>query len=922
MQNTTTRHRRRFVSFLSLAVTLLGCNNDPEIVEEPQPDPVKPYLTVQEELPPFGAEASAAELRFSTNEAWSIEAVAADDSSDDWFGIEPEQGEAGEDIAVAVHVGENPLYVGRGFQLTIRTASLEETVGISQLKRNAIIAGSNRYELSDEAQSLSIEIQANVDYEVAIAEGGEWIAAVEESRAENGLTSREHRFSVAANTEPQERTAIIVFRDTDSELSDEVAVVQAAWIDPNPERSALRAIYREAGGEGWTRSDNWCSDRPLGEWYGVATDEEGHVVELRLPHNNLCGSLAHEVANLSHLRVIDLSYNELDCYLVYELPDSYVILSDLDHLTELEEIDLSHNRLRSEYGSTLALENMPRLRRVDLSYNQLECWASSKFWGPLFENGRTVDLIFNGNQMYGDIDEFIQNHPDWDRLALQLVRQNYPYGAALEYTKDIHVPDFTFTDLRTGAQQSIGSVCSENRLTMILSWDPTSEASIRFAETSVHRYHTLYGGQGFAVVAIVPEGEKYRQAAEQYLSEHDVAWPVVADYADAEGRRIILHVEPYPNYLLFDGEGKLVDDVHNNRAYYSGYPGDMAMFDLGGDRFQYANYMNGFCFDAFGDCTYESSDYSMDKQIELLQHATRGNGIDIVLIGEAFTDIDIETGFYRDAMVCAMEEFFNIEPTKSYREYFNVYMVYAVSKKRQIGIWGYDCALWTERVDYDTGLRGDTYMVDQYVDVVPGSGKKFPTVIVNSDDGRGRVTYFESSTDTYPYVGFPCDDRAYLRYFLHHESIGHGFGLLGDEYHHPGAGLITASEKNRILSYHRSGSFLNLSLTDDPEAVPWAHLIGHPRFPKVGVYEGGLGYEFGVWHSYYDGDSLMGMGGDFNACCRELIVKRILTLAGEEYTFEKFLERDVLSTKTTSNTPHFYPEIKYEHHPPVFLDEK
>ncbi len=30
----------------------------------------------------------------------------------------------------------------------------------------------------------------------------------------------------------------------------------------------------------------------------------------------------------------------------------------------------------------------------------------------------------------------------------------------------------------------------------------------------------------------------------------------------------------------------------------------------------------------------------------------------------------------------------------------------------------------------------------------------------------------------------------------------------------------------------------------------------------------------------------------FDTVCRELLVRRILTLAGEEYTFEKFLEND------------------------------
>ncbi len=361
-------------------------------------------------------------------------------------------------------------------------------------------------------------------------------------------------------------------------------------------------------------------------------------MELRLPHNNLCGGIAHEIANLAYLKILDLSYNELDGYLIYELPLECPEPDkcDLDDLKELEEIDLSHNKLKSAIGGTLALQNMPRLRRVDLSYNDLCCWVSSKWWTPLFENGRTVELIFNGNRMYGDVDDFIQNHPEWDRLALQMVRQYYPDGG-IRSAKDIRVPNFTFTDLRTGTQQSIRDLCSANELTMLLAWDPTDEDSRRFAERSVRRYHTLYGAQGFAVVAILPEGEEYRQAAEQYLASHEAAWPVVADYADAQGRRIILPMEPYPSYLIFDREGKLVDDIHNEKSCAScRYPGEPPTFDLAKLEFQYANYMNQVCYDVFGDCTYESNDYSMDKQDGALaacdsrkgnRHRAHGRGI-------------------------------------------------------------------------------------------------------------------------------------------------------------------------------------------------------------------------------------------------------------------------------------------------------
>lgn len=894
---------------------LTACNADQDIIDTP-PDPVEPHLTVSDDVPPFGAAGGEATLHFSTNETWHID-LAAEDNTDGWFDIDPMQGAAGEEIAVSVRVEENPAYLGRSFTLTIRTASLEKSVEITQLKRNAIIAGENRYELTSEEQRFSIEIQANVDYDVEIAEGGEWLVADDATRTEPGLTSRRHRFSAAANTEPQERTATVVFKDLTNELQDEVTVVQAAWVDPDPERAALRAIYREANGEGWTHSDNWCSDRPIGEWYGVATDDEGHVVELRLPRNNLRGGIAHEIADLVHLRILDLSRNELECDLIYMRPEDYDIVCDIDGLHALEEIDLSHNRLRAPLGGALALEDMPAIRRVDLSYNELTTDISSIWWRALFENGRTVELFFNGNKMSGTVNDYLLNHPEWDRLALQIVRQYHP--SAVEYGKEIHVPEFTFTDMRTGAQQSIRALCGQNERTMILAWDPTDEKSLRFAERSVRRYHTLYEEQGFAVVAIVPEGEEYRRAAEQYLATHEVAWPVVADYADAEGRRIMLDIEPYPSYLLFDREGVLVDDVFTG-AYGNGV--ESMTFDLTEREFQYANYMNKLCGDVFGDCTYQSRDYSMDKQPEQLQRATKGKGIDIVLIGDVFTDIDIETGFYRDVMEYAMETFFSIEPTKSYRDYFNVYTVYAVSKKRQLSENWNDSALKTVADEFErAGVDLYPWAVEDYVAAAHTNSLYTCTSIIVNANNSG-VTFMDDNRN-YAYSGFPYNNKTLFQNTFRHESIGHGFGLLGDEYSRRRpqdiTGEIPAFEKDNLLRAHRRGLFLNLSLTDDPKAVPWAHLIGHSRYPEVGIYEGGYVYERGVWRSEGSGIMRISSAKYFNAFCRELLVKRILTLAGEEYSFEKFLEKDVLSEQPSYNTEQTCTDIQYVHHPPIFM---
>lgn len=776
------------------------------------------------------------------------------------------------------------------------------------------VAEQTLYRVTSSEQILSIVLVSDAAHTVEVTEGDDWLLP-----AYMNTVPGESRFVVLSNGTSSDRRGSVVFRSSDGTGSETVSVVQSGSTDRDPERTALRALYASSGGDGWFRNTNWCGDSPLGSWYGVTTDSDGHVVELRLPDNNLCGCLPHEISLLTHLRVLDLSRNSLESDLVYELPLEYteVLRSDFDPLTSLEELDLSHNRFYTSSHHLPSFTGMNSLRRVDLSFNDMQCLITSPSWQPLFENGRYVDLIFHHNRMLGEVEDFLQNHPEWGRLGLQMLRQ-WNRNGTLEYDRPIVVPDFTFTDLRTGAQGRMRDVYSSNKLTMLLSWDPTDEGSCRFTERSVSSYRTLYGGQGFAVVAMIPEGDEYRRAAEAYLSTHDVDWPVVSDYADGKGRRIDFPREPYPSYLLFDGEGRFLEEVYTgipcSGNIYSDEPKEL---DLVEREFQYANYMNEYCQRVFGDCTYESRDYSMDRQSEVLQRATRGKGIDLVLMGDAFTDIDIETGFYKEVMELAMKSLFASEPMKSYRDYFTVHMVYAVSKKRQLSETRSDCALRTTATG-KYGAEGYTNAPYQYASRLGLVSKnRFISIIVNGS-GVG-LTYLEQPSETYAYTGFPPGGGVRFPGVVQHESVGHGLGLLGDEYvQEENPDMIPESEKERLRACHDWGIYWNVSETNDPAAVAWSHLIGHPRYPRVGMYEGGYYHNRGVWHSEPGGIMVRSNSGYFSTFCRELIVRRIMELSGEEYTFEKFLERDVPPASQSSlRAPCVEQEPGYHHIPPI-----
>lgn len=291
-----------------------------------------------------------------------------------------------------------------------------------------------------------------------------------------------------------------------------------------------------------------------------------------------------------------------------------------------------------------------------------------------------------------------------------------------------------------------------------------------------------------------------------------------------------------------------------------------------------------------------------EDQTVILQEASAGaaNAIPLFIVGDGYDAEDIASGKYLQDMMQQMEYFFSIEPMKTYRDYFTVSTAYAVSPESGIG------GLTRFDSEYYGELFGDNDKVLDYagtygVGISGNESNSTVLVLLNTNatansttlyDGSGlAISWMGKSEDVYPYDQQGC---------VLHEAVGTAFGKLGPETitHLTFIEACTCPGCNKNEAYaraQRNGWWQNVSKTNKMKILPWYHLIFHEKYASiVDVYEGACGHSRGAYRS--ENQSVMGNAyvHYFNTISREILVRRIMECAGEEFSFEDFVAEDVI----------------------------
>jgi Leucine-rich repeat (LRR) protein len=171
------------------------------------------------------------------------------------------------------------------------------------------------------------------------------------------------------------------------------------------EATVLIEFYHSLDGPNWVKNDNWLSNQPLSEWYGI-TLENDRVSQIELPLNHLSGTLPDVFDSLDGLQVLRLdnnnitgflpgSFKELEKLEILSLSYNNIegkIFENIGGLKNLTQLNLSHNTLTDSIPQSV--NSLSNLVVLNLSFNKLSKGIPQEI-GELYRLSELLDLSHN-----------------------------------------------------------------------------------------------------------------------------------------------------------------------------------------------------------------------------------------------------------------------------------------------------------------------------------------------------------------------------------------------------------------------------------------------------------------------------------------------------------------------------------------------
>ena len=365
------------------------------------------------------------------------------------------------------------VFVSDGKEKTVMSAISFCIVILDNIQDNTVKVGGGD-------GNLNLEITSNM--EIKAVPKNEWIITDEQPQSKALATNHFH-FKILANGDKQSRTGHIEVQDMGDKVLKTITVIQgnAQEEEIAKEREALIAFYHATNGDQWKNNTNWCSDKPVSEWYGL-TIENGYVTQLNLAENNLSGYLPECIGELQHLTDISLweNYNlggklPAGLFSLENLKSFHIricaiegeISPDIKQLTKLESLSIGNNKFTGRFPSEISeLKNLYFLSIDNGDFilgnesQPINCnnFTPCEFPKSLCKLTNLKELYAYKNNFYGNIPSEIGQLKNLTQLMLQCNRFSGNIPVEICSLPNLEILYLEYNDLTGELPREIGNL--------------------------------------------------------------------------------------------------------------------------------------------------------------------------------------------------------------------------------------------------------------------------------------------------------------------------------------------------------------------------------------------------------------------------------------------------------------------------------
>lgn len=145
---------------------------------------------------------------------------------------------------ITLEVDANDTFDDRSGKVTVKQSngSLTGEIIVNQVQNLGLFVGPEVVEISNEAQTVDVEVNANVEYSIVIPDTAKDWVSVQTAPDTKALTAETVTFAIAENPAYFGRETAIAFRQKDGELTGTVKLVQAQtdYLSITPQKDSLK----------------------------------------------------------------------------------------------------------------------------------------------------------------------------------------------------------------------------------------------------------------------------------------------------------------------------------------------------------------------------------------------------------------------------------------------------------------------------------------------------------------------------------------------------------------------------------------------------------------------------------------------------------------------------------------------------------